>query len=464
MKQALFFALAATFAAMLFFWHLRTGKTGARADRVMTAIPVALFLYCIVTLACNVPFWDDYDAILRYLSRPAAERLKTIFAFHNEHRIFMPRLFFEGVRLVFGQFNFTACILAGDMLLIIYVFLLGRRIAAATAWWYYLPCLWLFLDLANYENTLWALTAVQSHAVVLCAFLACLFFSKRRSPLCFIASLLCGFAATYTTGSGMAVWPCLALAALKDRLGRRRTGEESAAISGTAAVWRAVLFLAVAGASIGCYLNGFFENSAALKATYEPVQTTFAGAVLKMADFCVTFLGAVVPSRPLALLLGIPMAAVVFYILKNAAKVKDGVLFSFWLFLMATICAGAVFRGVNPPPGGGTAAAACRYGIVSISTVATSLAMVTALLKDGGPPKAWNALIRLFLYGACVVNLYALFHGYGKMSDRKHDLESGLADWPRETEGLKYPDQARASETLHRAQAAGVFTVTRAER
>ena len=60
--------------------------------------PIALLFLAIVALAVNVPYWDDYGAIVRYLGWPFGERMQHLFDFHNEHRIVTVRLFLEADR------------------------------------------------------------------------------------------------------------------------------------------------------------------------------------------------------------------------------------------------------------------------------------------------------------------------------------------------------------------------------
>ena len=82
------------------------------------AAPVVLFLCAILVLGVNVPYWDDYDVFLPYLSMPAAERMRHLFDFHNEHRILTTRLAAELVRAWNGSFSFKGCMLVGNALLL----------------------------------------------------------------------------------------------------------------------------------------------------------------------------------------------------------------------------------------------------------------------------------------------------------------------------------------------------------
>ncbi len=82
------------------------------------ALPALMLLGAIIALAVNVPYWDDYDAIVRYLGWPFAERMQHLFDFHNEHRIVTVRLFLESMVAVTGKVNFKACMILGSMQLV----------------------------------------------------------------------------------------------------------------------------------------------------------------------------------------------------------------------------------------------------------------------------------------------------------------------------------------------------------
>ena len=70
-----------------------------------------MLFFSLGVLAVDVPYWDDYGAIVRYMGMPLAERMEHLFDFHNEHRILIPRLVFEVFDLYPGRFPFFASII-----------------------------------------------------------------------------------------------------------------------------------------------------------------------------------------------------------------------------------------------------------------------------------------------------------------------------------------------------------------
>ena len=150
-------------------------------------IPGFILLGCWSFLTVNVPYWDDYGAIVKYLAEPWPERWRTIWDFHNEHRIATTRLVIDTlVMLNNGSFNFRMMMATGNIIQFAYaitwlsVFRKCRSGISAG-----IPVLWLLTSFIHYENTCWALCSVQNIIVVTLIFAACLLFSKRKSRTIF---------------------------------------------------------------------------------------------------------------------------------------------------------------------------------------------------------------------------------------------------------------------------------------
>lgn len=424
------------------YYHF-SQKWNTVSNIVSIIIPLTLFWYAITTLVCNVPFWDDYDAILRYLSRPLVERINILTSFHNEHRILIPRICFEVIHFIFGTFNFSACIILGDIILVSYILILGSKITRTTQWEFFIPFIWLFLDLANYENTLWALTAIQSHAVLLLSLLACICFNKSEDHNgYFYLSLIFAAAATYTSGSGMGIWPALVVCAIK-----RFWLSQHFKVSALLTIKNITLILTMF-CLMGVYLNGFAENSTRLALETPPPQTTFMAGCINRIDFFFSFLGAFVPFHFIALPLGIPVFALIVFILINVKRITNNTIFTFWLYLLSIIFSGTLFRGNT----GGGAAVALRYGIVSFSILACSVALAAPIINCNQKfLPAWNALGKFLLFGCILINLSVLLLGYNLVGIRKQNLTKGISEWRHSSEGLQYPDKTRAWSILKTA-------------
>lgn len=437
-------------------------------DFLLTAVLILLFLFSISTLVCNVPFWDDYDAILHYLSRPFSDRMRSIFDFHNEHRIVFPRLVFETVYAICGKFDFRVCILIGDIILLVYVFALGKNINKGLPWRYFIPFIALLLSLANYENTLWALTSIQSHSVLLFALLAIVSFQKRENVLHFMLALLFAVCATFTSGSGLGIWPCLAL------MGVKRYAEEEGCFS-----WRRLIdvksaakaffrlkslaFTFIMVITIALYMIGFIEKSTehASLATESELAMPLIYKVVNGLDFGISFLGAIVPYHAIALPIGLVVVMMVFFVFYNFRRIENSVAFFFLLYLLSIVASGMLLRA-NLSTCGGAAACALRYGIVTFSIIGCLIALITKIIQQSYQQKVflWEGICRLILFGALLINFGVQMLGYELVSIRKGNLERGIEEWPDSIEGLQYPDKQRASMILKEAEKSGIFVKT----
>lgn len=98
---------------------------------LVMAVPLAMFIYVVWTFKANVPWRDDFGAVLTFLnnfvtSQTFAEKFGTIWAQRN-HRIVFPHLVFLMPLAVGQKANFDFYILFGD---------LGWLIAVGTLLWY----------------------------------------------------------------------------------------------------------------------------------------------------------------------------------------------------------------------------------------------------------------------------------------------------------------------------------------
>ena len=190
--------------------------------RVMTAsmliAPVLVLVSVVLAIARDIPFWDDFEAAFKFLCLSTPDKLRHLLDFHNEHRIAIPRMIYWAITAIKGHIDFRTAIICGDCLLIAYLVLLGRQFAKHVGIVAFIPFIWLLTDMANYENFLWSLTAMQSQGVMLFVLASLLLFERRERNICLVGSLASAAAASLTSASGVIVWPCLVGMAVKDWL------------------------------------------------------------------------------------------------------------------------------------------------------------------------------------------------------------------------------------------------------
>ena len=109
---------------------------------LLVATPVFLFFYFFAINIVDVPINDDFallDFINKYLeSNNFSEKIKLLFAQHNEHRIFYDRMFTLLSYKLIGTVNFTFLATIGNLSLIVICLIfykifnnLKRRISSA---------------------------------------------------------------------------------------------------------------------------------------------------------------------------------------------------------------------------------------------------------------------------------------------------------------------------------------------
>ena len=172
-------------------------------------LPVSYFAL-IMRYGINVPSWDDFDAILGYAIKPAAERFHSLLAQHNEHRIAFTRIISEGLLNLRGCIDFKAIALIGNGFLVGTFFLMARQLKAHTC---YLPVLALLLFApVAWINMAWSMAAVQNNGVHFFALAAIMmFFSAKSYPVRAMLLLLGGACAAFTSGSGILLFPAILL-------------------------------------------------------------------------------------------------------------------------------------------------------------------------------------------------------------------------------------------------------------
>lgn len=405
-------------------------------------LPVILFLVAVVLIGVNVPYWDDYDVFLRYLVIPPSERVLQIFNFHNEHRIFTTRVVGEIVYLENGAMNFKYVMYVGNaiLLLLLGLFVSRFRGIEKRGWLFFMPCLWLFLDLLNHQNMFWALTSVQSNSVLLFGFLALVSLDRGPSWGWLLTGLFCAFLCTYSSGSGVLIWPCMAGLLVADRFFR----VEPRLWKG----YQVTAFILVALVSLGGYFRGFAGKGG------ESNLSVLIENPLRVIDFFLTFCGGASPLRFPALALGVAIAGLILYLGLRFSRVRDYPAFFFLLFLLGAGISAAVFRSQE----GIENALSSRYRVVAVSIFSSAMLLSLDAFRT---PSQWRSVICAFLCtGAIALNLSSSILSWHLQLERSEKLVNNILLWPDTDIGLRSPDVDQASQTLDKAVESGVYNPT----
>jgi hypothetical protein len=177
------------------------------------AIPVVIYLCVFKIYAINMPFFDDYDAVLgwmnQYLSSDTSRgRFFLLFQQHNEHRI----VFVYVVELLcfhlFHQINFVFLSFVGSLGLfgiVAAVLYLGKK--AGLSNFELIPVPILLLTLSHNQLITLAMAGLQQYWQLLFDILSLIFLTRSQKVANFAAAFLSAVAATFSGGGGLLVFP-----------------------------------------------------------------------------------------------------------------------------------------------------------------------------------------------------------------------------------------------------------------
>lgn len=417
---------------------------------ILLVCPVVILGGCWLFLTVNVPYWDDYAAFIKYFSEPWPGRWRHLLDLHNEHRIVTTRLIADVlVALNGGVFNFRAMMAVGNSIQLAYAigWLLAFR-KSTYGVWSGIPVFWLLTSFLHYENTCWALTSVQNVIVVALAFVACQSFARRDEGLRHLAlALVCAAGATYSSGGGMLVWPCLI--AMEGCAPFSYQGHWAVdcrkILNHIGSTWRRVSVLIFAASlSIGFYLKDFAPAGLAHSIGFTE---RFVNATL----FTLAFLGGIVPVYGAALVLGALFLPVFIYLICRYPKIKSPGIFWFTMVEFGTMLTAAFFRSEDPHT-----AISSRYCIVSCSVFAGLLFL--ALEQVPMPQRLAKYGISLITAGIILYTTAFLVLGAPLFAARNELMRRNILTWPSYLEGLRSNAPEIDSEYLRKCVECGIYT------
>lgn len=183
-------------------------------EYVLICAPMLIVWFYIHQFGVNVVFWDEWGSV-NYLKNfyENGFDFKATFAFHNEHRVFFPRLVwlllwsvshFDSKFVMFFQQLFPAAAVC-------FLFYLFRdkenRLRSVLL---FLPATLLWFTLAQFENQLWAFQLAfymcQAFPVFSFCFMHLALNRERHNRLYFVLSMICAVIGSFSSGQGLFVW------------------------------------------------------------------------------------------------------------------------------------------------------------------------------------------------------------------------------------------------------------------
>jgi hypothetical protein len=398
---------------------------------LLCLIPIVVFFGMIWKYALNIPFWDDYDAVLLFLVKYSDtstffEKFKLVFSQHNEHRIVFNRLVTLGQFYLNGTVDFRHLIFIGNIGLIGVLGVLYHSLKVKKHKLLFLvPIAFLLFQPQYWENINWAMASLQNFYVIFFAFLSLLLVSKKGKGSLF-GGLLFAILATFTQGNGMFVFPV----GLGILLYQRRYKALPAWVLATL---MCLLF----------YFNDYIQpaqHPSITEALYHPVRTL---------HYFFSFIGSSLGfNNSSSLLIGMGVTAYFFAITVKKYFKRNTLVYGLFCFLFISAAAAAATRsgfGIEQ-------AFASRYSIVSILfyiLIYMSLIEIFPKLKKH---------IVFFIFTAISFNIYAYFSHVDSIVEQHNALSESVIEWEASGQGLLFPDREGANQRMMDAIDKGIYT------
>lgn len=174
------------------------------------ALYVAWYFYYVAHYAVDIPYLDDYDAILEYLlafrEDTPWEKLHSILLPHNEHIISMTRMVSWINYGLTGHLNIFALLLWGNALLLVPLAVLYATFTPTERYptLYFLLVIFVFLNPQYSVTALWAMALWSNIWVFVPVTLSILLVTRPKQ---WYWSIPFAVVATFANGNGLMIWP-----------------------------------------------------------------------------------------------------------------------------------------------------------------------------------------------------------------------------------------------------------------
>ncbi|WP_018912673.1 hypothetical protein [Thiomonas sp. FB-6] len=393
--------------------------------QALQSLPFLIYVGLFLRFTRNVPFADDYDVILRWLTqfraqRQAADVLPLLLQQHNEHRMLFERLVVLLQFALCRRVNFIQLAAFGSLGLWLIVCLFQRRLAPSAAW--LAPAFAvLLLNLSQYELVSFATASLQQYWQLLACLWTLLLVADRGTRAWLPLSLLAAVAATFTGAGGLLVFLVAPLI-----LARRRD-------------WGAVsAWLLVAGATCALYF---------VLLPYEPTPIQTASRQIALAHplevlrYVVLFLGSALGNTQSAGIAGVVLLVASLAVLLRAMIAG----FSFEAAAVLFVLGSAVVVAVGRISLGVEQALASRYTIYSLVLMCSLLGYA---LRLGPYPAAPARAVSVMVYALGLwLFAYTAPQALRLLAQRSAAMEVAVL----------YPQPARAVAILRAGMRQGLY-------
>lgn len=397
-------------------------------------IPLIGYSAVILKYAANVPFQDDYDAILYFLShfieaRTLQEKLALLFSQHNEHRIVFDRIVSLCCYSLFGEANFKYLIVFGNLgwVLSVLILVAYAHKSFGLALSSLLPIPYILLSFGHWENMFFAMAAIQNYWFMFFAIVFLIGLSKNKILLCCAV-----FPATIFTSGGGVIFYLIGNAYFL-----------------MARKWKSsILFFVLSSVCMTIYFYGYH------KPPYHPSVTEAILNPLRTIEYFLIYWGNIIlwPQKQLYIIVGLILCVSSIYL----AIKRYGDVFLQLLICFITLI--ALMAALTRSGFGIWQAAASRYALFPL------LALVSVYIFVITSSRFSISVQRVILVGAAVVamsfwlaNIFIVEynHYFMKMKDER---VASIVEFDKGQQGsLLYPEQERARQILSTARQMHIY-------
>ncbi|MEQ8304009.1 MAG: hypothetical protein RIB47_11500 [Cyclobacteriaceae bacterium] len=408
---------------------------------------IAVFGIQIFYYAVNIPFGDDFDAVLNFLnewivSDNFTQRLALLFSQHNEHKILLVRLFVLIDYYLFGSVNFVHLILIGNLFLLGSIAIIFRIANSnetqwnAFDWMVLIPIAFFVLSIQSHETLLWGMASIQNIGVIFFTFLT--FFVLLKGPLNsyrFIVGMFSAFIAIYSSGNGFLCLPVIMVMFIfrKEKLNYNL-------------LW--ILFSIVV-------LYSYFHNYHSHPGHPDPKYTLFNEPDKLIAHLFI-LLGnswAIYKYEMLiSIVVGVVVLLLTFYLISRNTIAKQPLKFAYLSFLFLSCCVTSLSRAGF----GADQALSLRYRIYSLLILVFLYLVIFEFINDD---RRKFRFVIVVIAVSFINHFVSIWNFQGSMRDHKRKLMHGLAAFNENNRYfyLSYPEESRARMILTNSYQLGVY-------
>jgi len=177
----------------------------AFAGYIFAISSVILYIFLFLNYSLNMPFSDDYGAILQFIelfsqAGSLHEKIVALFGQHNAHIVLVYRLVFVVQYLLFGKVNFLIPVYFGNILWLALVFIVFKSLQTKHVFYLGMACLLIF-NWQYYIASVWGTLLFYTLFFAVCSFVLI----QKESRIAFFCSLLCAVFAVFNAGNGILV-------------------------------------------------------------------------------------------------------------------------------------------------------------------------------------------------------------------------------------------------------------------